>query len=75
VHEGHVIVQLLEDGAIRFVQPNGECIESHMRLTGDWRELPAVDHLAARRVGMEFDGYGIALDSMMSLPRGASAET
>ena len=28
VHEGQVIVQVLDDGAIRFVQPNGESFDS-----------------------------------------------
>ncbi len=31
VHEGQVIVQVLDDGAIRFVQPDGESFESHTR--------------------------------------------
>lgn len=28
VHEGEVVVQILDDGAIRFAQPNGECLDS-----------------------------------------------
>ena len=42
VHEGQVIVQVLDDGAIRFVQPDGEGFESEPQTIGDWRQLPAV---------------------------------
>ena len=31
VHEGEVVVQVLDDGAIRFVQPDGECFDSVSR--------------------------------------------
>jgi hypothetical protein len=34
VHEGQVVVQVLDDGAIRFVQPNGESFDSHAQY--DW---------------------------------------
>ncbi len=44
VHEGEVVVQMLDDGAIRFVQPNGECFDSvslnHTRPLGNWHQLP-----------------------------------
>jgi hypothetical protein len=84
VHEGQVVVQVLDDGAIRFVQPNGESFESHTHITGDWRQLPAVHE----RAGIQIDAgtaapylhsgsmdYGIAIDYLMSLPRDVSAET
>ena len=84
VHEGQVVVQVLDDGAIRFVQPNGESFDSHTHITGDWRQLPAMDE----RAGIQIDArtaapylhsgsmdYGIAIDYLMSLPRGVSAET
>jgi hypothetical protein len=84
VHEGQVVVQLLDDGAIRFVQPSGESFDSHSHVTGDWRQLPAVHE----RAGIQIDArtaapylhsasmnYGIAIDYLMSLPRGVSAET
>jgi hypothetical protein len=84
VHEGQVVVQVLDDGAIRFVQPNGESFDSHAHMTGDWRQLPAVHE----RAGIQIDArtaapylhsgsmdYGIAIDYLMSLPRDISAET
>jgi hypothetical protein len=43
VHEGRVGVQVLDDGAVRFVRPNGESFESvapdHTRPLSDWRQL------------------------------------
>jgi hypothetical protein len=47
VHEGNVVVEILDDGALRFVRPNGESFESiapeHSHTLADWRQLPA-DH-------------------------------
>ena len=51
VHEGQVVVQVLDDGAIRFVQPNGECFESVSRTVGDWRQLLEVHE----RAGIHID--------------------
>src|SRR6185503_12840451 len=82
VHEGQVIVQVLDDGAIRFVQPNGECFDSvsrhHTRPLGDWGQLPAMHehasiHINARTAATRWDGgpmdYGLAMDSLMWLRR------
>jgi hypothetical protein len=75
VHEGQVIVQVLDDGAIRFVQPDGESFESHARPTGDWRQLPAVHeragiHITTKTAATQWDGgpmdYGLAIDHLMS---------
>jgi hypothetical protein len=83
VHEGEVIVQVLDDGAIRFVQPNGETFDS-VHPIGDWRELRAVHERSGIRIdpktaATRWDGgpmdYGIAMDVLMSLPRHVSAET
>ena len=83
VHEGRVIVQILDDGAIRFVQPNGESFDS-ARPSGDWRQLPAAHEakgiqINAKTAATRWDGgpmdYGIAIDVLMSLPRDVSAET
>jgi hypothetical protein len=73
-------VQVLDDGAIRFVQPNGESFESvfrnHTRPIADWRQLPAVHeragiHIDARTAVTRWDGgpmdYGLAMDYLMSL--------
>ena len=47
VHKGRVDVQVLDDGALRFVRPNGESFDSgaphHTRPLSDWRHLPK-DH-------------------------------
>ena len=84
VHEGQVVVQVLDDGAIRFVQPNGECFESVSRTVGDWRELLEVHeragiHIDKRTAATKWDGgpmdYGIAVDALMYLRRHVSAET
>ena len=43
VHEGRVVVQILDDGAVRFVKPNGQNFDSvapdHTRPLSDWHEL------------------------------------
>ena len=72
-------VEILDDGAIRFVQPDGECIDSvslnHTRPLGDWRRLPAAHKRAGIRINAttaatRWDGglmdYGMAMDSLMS---------
>jgi hypothetical protein len=84
VHEGEVIVQVLDDGAIRFVQPNGESFDSASRICGDWRELPAIHdragiHIDSKAAVTRWDGgpmdYGMAIDVLWSLRRDVSAET
>jgi len=84
VHEGQVIVQVLDDGAIRFVQPDGQSFETASRTVGDWRELMVVHeregiHIDKRTAATMWDGgpmdYGIAMDALMWLRRAVSAET
>jgi hypothetical protein len=84
VHEGQVVVQVLDDGAIRFVQADGESFEAESRMGGDWRELQVVHDRAGilideRTAATKWDGgrmdYGIAIDALMWLRRGVSAET
>lgn len=74
VHEGHVQIQVLDDGAVRFVQPNGECFDDGSRTTGDWQQLPVVHeragiHVDARTAGPRGGG------GSMYLRRQVSAET
>jgi hypothetical protein len=78
VHEGEVIVQVLDDGAIRFVQPNGRSFESASHIHGDWQQLPAVHeragiHIDATTAATRWDGgpmdYGQAIDHLWGLPR------
>jgi hypothetical protein len=78
VHEGNVIVETLDDGALRFVRPNGEAFESvapgHTRTLSDWKQLPA-DHeqqgihidktTAATRWRGETMDYGLAIESLL----------
>jgi len=88
VHEGEVIVQVLDDGAIRFVQPDDECFDcvslNHTHPIGDWRQLAIVHeragiHIDAKTAATRWDGgqmdYGMAMDVLMSLRRDVSAET
>jgi hypothetical protein len=78
VHEGKVEIHVLDDGAIRFLQPNGESFDSvapgHSHPMSDWRELPrqhdeqgiAID---ARTAVTRWDGgpmdFGMAIDSLL----------
>jgi hypothetical protein len=65
VHEGNVVIQQLDDGALRFVKPNGKSFESvapeHTQPLGDWQQLPAVH---------EQQGIHIDADTAATLWRG-----
>jgi uncharacterized protein DUF222/HNH endonuclease len=68
VHEGGIRIERLDDGALRFVKPNGKPIDSiapaHARPLGDWRQLPvATEALAAYR-GDRMD-YGLAIEVLL----------
>ena len=45
VHEGGIRIEILDDGALRFVKPNGAAIDSvapgYTQPLGDWKQLPA----------------------------------
>ncbi len=42
VHEGGITIQRLDDGAVRFVKPDGKCFDSVVPgHTSDWTQLPA----------------------------------
>ena len=70
---------MLDDGAIRFTQPNGECFDSVLpnrtHPLGDWRQLPAMHeragvHIDAKTAACRDGGhmdYGMVMDSLMSL--------
>jgi Domain of unknown function (DUF222)/HNH endonuclease len=55
VHEGNVLVQVLDDGAFRFVKPDGTSFDSvaagQTQPPGDWLRLP-----------MQHDQHGIHID-------------
>jgi hypothetical protein len=75
-----VIVQILDDGALRFVQPNGQPFDSvapnYTQPLGDWKRLPAVHSeqdicIDASTVAVRWDGkpcdYGLAVEGLMQL--------
>ena len=81
-------MQVLDDGAIRFVQPNGESFDSvsrnHTRQIGDWQKLPIVHERGGIRINAKTAAthwdrgpmdYGIAMDVLKCLRRNVSAET
>jgi hypothetical protein len=76
VHEGGVEVQTLNDGALRFVRPDGGCFDSRSALPvqSDWTQLRSsnqnagvhIDHKTAstRWKGESMD-YGFAVQALM----------
>ena len=91
VHEGRVVVQHLDDGALRFVRPDGRSFDSvapeHTRPLSDWRRLPMIHEQQDIRIdkntaatlwrGERMD-YGLAIEVLLQhAKRGqrVSAET
>jgi hypothetical protein len=76
VHEGNVRVMMLDDGAIRFTQPNGESLEAPMPAPTDWTRLVASnveegiqmkkDAAATRWTGESMD-YSTAIKALMAM--------
>jgi hypothetical protein len=50
VHEGQVVVQILDDGAFRFTRPDGESFESPTPRMTDWQELVAMHQAEKIRI-------------------------
>jgi hypothetical protein len=79
VHEGQVVVQTLDDGAFRFIRPDGESFESPLPPLTDWHELVATNEAAdihvtpktaiTRWTGESID-YGIAVQVMLEKAEG-----
>lgn len=78
VHEGKVVIHVLDDGAIRFLQPNGQSFDSvapdHTHPIGDWRELPRQNGersitINARTAVTRWDGgpmdFGMGVDGLL----------
>ena len=67
VHEGGSI-EILDDGALRFVRPDGECVDGvapgFTQPPGDWRQLPAGHARCTRWRGERMD-FGLAVDVMI----------
>jgi hypothetical protein len=78
VHEGNVVVQVLDDGAIRFVTPKGQSFDStlpdHTHPLADWHQLVATHegqglhidrHTAATRLHGDGYDHGFAVASLL----------
>jgi len=91
VHEGRVVVQMLDDGALRFVKPDGQCFDTvasgHTAPVGDWTQLVAAHrersvHIDWKTATTGWRGetmdYDIALDVLfqrVQRAKNVSAET
>jgi hypothetical protein len=91
VHEGRVVIERLDEGALRFLRPDGRSFDSvateHTRPLSNWQELPAVHdqqgiridkNTAATRWRGEKMDYGLAIEVLFQHSRrapGVSAET
>jgi hypothetical protein len=82
VHEGGIEVQILDDGALRFVRPDGTSVDSiapgYTQPLGDWRELPCENerhniHINARTAVTRWDGvhmdYGLGVEVLLQHAR------
>jgi hypothetical protein len=78
VHEGAVVVQVLDDGAIRFTHANGQSFDSvapdHVRPFTDWTQLAAENeergiHINARTAATRWAGqsmdYGLGVQVLL----------
>jgi hypothetical protein len=76
VHEGGIDVQMLDDGAVRFVRLDGTTIDSRVPVpTGDWTQLP-IQHeregvqinarTAITRWAGEKCDYGLGVEVLLS---------
>jgi hypothetical protein len=78
VHEGGFQIQVLDDGALRFLRPDGRAVDSvapgYTQLLGDWEYLPAnnrerglgiSEKTAMTRWAGESMDYGLAVEVLM----------
>ena len=67
VHEGGVRIEILDDGALRFVRPDGVSVDNvapgFTQPLGDWRKLPAAARAVSVWRGERMD-YGLAVEVM-----------
>ena len=91
VHEGCVEIRILDDGAVRFLRPDGRSFDGvapgRVRPLGDWTQLVATDRMlgihidastAATRWRGETMDYGLAIETLLhraQRSRDVSAET
>ncbi len=73
VHEGGIRIEKLDDGALRFVMPNGKDVDSiapgHTQPLGDWKRLPA--GAAVKGWTGERMDYGLAVEVLLQQARRA----
>lgn len=73
VHEGGIRIEMLDDGALRFVKPNGASIDSvapgHTQPLGDWRELTREPRAPLARWTGERMDYDLAIEVLMQQAR------
>ncbi len=64
VHEGRVVIQSLDDGALRFLRPDGRCFDSvapeHTHPLCDGQELPAFHDQHGIRIRREHRRHAVA---------------
>jgi hypothetical protein len=67
VHEGAIRIEILDDGALRFVKPDGHAVESVLpgftQPLGDWRQLPS--GVVTNRWRGERMDLGLAVDGLL----------
>ena len=86
LHEGHIAIQVLDDGAFRFVWSDGRSLEGSVRtdVRGDWTQLP----LQHREQGIHIDPktgvsrwsgerleYNMAVDQLLRLRKRAVCDS
>ena len=85
VHEGGVRIENLDDGALRFVKPNGTSVDSvcpgFTQPLGNWKQLAADNEqheirINARTAVTRWDGvrmdYGLAIETLMQRAKRAN---
>ena len=91
VHEGGVLIRTLDDGAVRFITPDGHSFDGvapgYVQPLGDWTQLVAAErengihvdeHTAVTRWRGEKMDYGLAIETLLHRarqPENVSAET
>jgi len=73
VHEGGIRIEILDDGALRFMRPDGKAIDSiapgYTQPLGDWKKLP-VGTVVNRWRGERID-YGLGVEVLLQQARRA----
>jgi hypothetical protein len=76
VHEGGIRVEILDDGALRFVKPNGKAVDGiapgFTQPLGDWRKLPAATEPLSRWRGERMD-YSLGIEVLLQQARRAKS--